>query len=81
MMWRMPGTASFGGGPGRRGCACAALALSEVTETITLRPSATPDAACCAASRTGPKAGSMPGATEIANATAPEVTMISESPP
>ncbi len=84
MMWRTPGTASRSGGPGRP-CALAwpvaAWARSEVNDTMTLRPSATFSAAAWAATRAGPKAASMPGATEIAKATAPVVTMISLRPP
>src|SRR3569623_3807536 len=79
-----PGTADFGAGPGRP-CAAACPvacggALSEVSEIMTLRPWATDSAACCAATRAGPNAASIPGCTEMASATALLVTMISDSP-
>ncbi len=82
MTWRTPATGVRGAGPGRP-CAAAwpvAGALSEVSDTMTLRPPATAAAAACAASRTGPKAASMPGRTAMAKATALVVTMISERP-
>ena len=86
MMFFTPGTADFGAGPGRP-CAAAwpvgaaiTEALSEVSETITLRPGAAASAAFCAATRAGPNAASMPARTEMAKATALLVTMISERP-
>ena len=50
---------------------CVGVARSEGVEA----------AAAWAATRAGPKAASMPGATEMAKATAPVVTMISLKPP
>src|ERR1700749_4775935 len=81
-----PGTADLGAGPGRPCAAACPVAgaragdLSEGTDTITLRPCDTASAACCAATRAGPNAASIPGCTEIASATALLVTMISERP-
>src|SRR5690606_15011314 len=56
------------------------VGFSEVMETMTLRGPAKPCAAAMAASRAGPKAASMPGATAMAKAMALGVAIISERP-